>query len=220
MDVYKLAQTDLTGAELYPLVLSVGAPNATPFNLVYGKTCSAHWENLVLSTRHEDPWLTPQRRRRGKVRGPRNDNQPPSASATATGQTTRPSRRPQPTTPPDDATNESSSSRASSPSSEGTARDHVTPPLSPEVHVDPSTPADDPAFDGHTWLHRHVLRRFGNAWFLGKITRATLPADEDGWGFHVINTDGDKEDLSRNKVAADIVATRPTNATGLVGTPE
>jgi hypothetical protein len=91
--------------------------------------------------------------------------------------------------------------------------------LSPEVHVDPSTPADDPAFDGHTWLHRHVLRRFGNPWFLGKITRATPPNDEDGWSFHVIYTDGDEEDLSRNKVAADIAATRPTGATGLVGTP-
>jgi hypothetical protein len=36
----------------------------------------------------------------------------------------------------------------------------------------------------------------------------------------VIYTDEDEEDLSRTKVAADIVATCPTDATGLVGTPE
>ena len=87
VDVYELAQTDSTGIELYRLVFTAGAPNATPINLVYGRTCAAHWDNLVLGTRHEDPWLTPKRRRKNRARVP-----------TAAGQTTHPSRQPQPTT--------------------------------------------------------------------------------------------------------------------------
>ena len=90
-------------------------------------------------------------------------------------------------------------SRPRHPTSPGAPSDRSNEPLpaTPDSQTDPPTPPSEPAFDGKTWLNHHVLRRFENAWFLGKITKATPPDDEDeDWSFHVIYADGDEEDLS------------------------